>query len=206
MRRMIVVLTASVAMLVGLSGTALAWPPDPPDVTESQQQLAALTVAPPLPMDGYSRDRFPHWSNQGDSCSTREVVLKRDGTDVEVGADCYPESGRWYSVFDQVWVEEPADITVDHMVPLANAWRSGAQLWDDDKREEFANDLDRGQLITASKSSNSGKGDKDPSEWKPPNTGWWCTYARHWIDVKYDWSLTITSAEKPALQEMLESC
>ena len=29
------------------------------------------------------------------------------------------------------------------MVPLANAWRSGADEWDDDRRGDFANDLTR---------------------------------------------------------------
>lgn len=87
----------------------------------------------------------------------------RDGSGVVTGADCYPTAGSWYSVYDQVWIEEPSDVSVDHMVPLANAWRSGASSWTEDRREDFA----------------SSKGDSDPSEWKPANTDWWCYYARH---------------------------
>lgn len=60
--------------------------------------------------------------------------------------------------------------------------------------------------MTVTASSNSCKGDSDPSEWKPANTNWWCYYARHWTDVKYDWDLTITAAEKNALQDMLGTC
>lgn len=96
------------------------------------------------------------------------MVLVRDGSGVETGADCYPTAGRWYSVYDQVWIEEPRDVSVDHMVPLANAWRSGASEWTEERREDFANDLARGQLIAVTASSNSSKGDSDPSEWKRP--------------------------------------
>ncbi|MGH3715171.1 MAG: HNH endonuclease family protein [Micromonosporaceae bacterium] len=197
-----------IAILVplGLAGPALAYPPEPPPVTESEQQLAGLTVAPPGPMDGYSRDRFPTWADKGDNCNAREFALKREGTDVEVGNDCYPTSGRWFSVYDEVWVDQPREASIDHMVPLANAWRSGASEWTDDEREVFANDTERGQLIAVTASSNSSKGDQDPSEWRPTNAEVWCDYSRWWIDVKYDYQLTITDPEKSALGEMLQSC
>ncbi|MGH3736570.1 MAG: HNH endonuclease family protein [Micromonosporaceae bacterium] len=157
-------------------------------------------------MDGYSRDRFPTWADKGDNCNAREFVLKRDGTDVEVGNDCYPTSGRWFSVYDEVWVDQPREASIDHMVPLANAWRSGASEWTDDEREVFANDTERGQLIAVTVSSNSAKGDQDPAEWRPGNTEVWCDYVRWWIDVKYDYQLTVTDTEHTALSEMLQSC
>lgn len=206
MRKLLLVLGIAVATLVGTAGQATAYPPDPPSVSTSYSQLSALRVAAPLSMTGYSRDRFPHWINQGNNCNTREVVLKRDGTDVVVGTDCYPDSGRWYSVYDRVWLYAASDVDIDHMVPLANAWRSGAKYWTDSKRSSFANDLDRGQLIAVSASSNRSKGDQDPSQWRPSNTNWWCYYARHWIDVKYDWQLTVTSSEKSALYDMMAYC
>ncbi|MGH3657108.1 MAG: GmrSD restriction endonuclease domain-containing protein, partial [Micromonosporaceae bacterium] len=177
-----------------------------PSVSESYNQLAALRVAAPLSMDGYSRDKFPHWISQGNNCNTREVVLKRDGTNVVVGSDCYPDSGRWYSVYDRVWLYSASDVDIDHMVPLANSWRSGSKYWSTSRRQAFANDLSRGQLIAVSASSNRSKGDQDPSQWRPSNTNWWCYYSRHWIDVKYDYSLTITSSEKSALYSMLSYC
>ena len=206
MRRFLVVLAVAAATLLGTAGQAAAYPPDPPSVSQSYNQLAALRVAAPLSMDGYSRDRFPHWLDQGNNCNTREVVLKRDGVDVTVGNDCYPQTGRWYSVYDSKWLYSPSDVDIDHMVPLANAWRSGAKLWTDSQRAAFANDLSRGQLIAVSASSNRAKGDQDPSQWRPSNVGWWCYYARHWIDVKYDYGLTVTSSEKSALYDMLSYC
>jgi hypothetical protein len=189
----------------GESGDGPHLPPPPP-VSESRDQLAGLTVAGPASMRGYDRDKFPHWSEQDRGCTTREVVLRRDGTGVAVGDDCYPTSGRWYSVYDQRWFSEPSKVDIDHMVPLANAWRSGANRWTNDRRKTFANDLERGQLIAVSAASNRAKGDQDPSQWRPGNRAVWCDYARWWIDVKNHYRLTVTDAERSALREMLGTC
>ncbi len=92
------------------------------------------------------------------------------------------------------------------MVPLANAWRSGASKWTNEQRGDFANDEERPQLIAVSASQNRAKGDQDPSTWKPSLRDYWCQYAQDWITVKHYWKLSITSAEKEALGDMLATC
>jgi Protein of unknown function (DUF1524) len=114
--------------------------------------------------------------------------------------------GRWSSVYDGRTFTDPSDVDIDHMVPLANAWRSGANEWNDNERGAFANDLDRPQLFAVSASSNRSKGDQDPSQWKPPNRDHWCKYAEDWIAVKHHWELTVTSDEKATLGDMLGTC
>lgn len=206
-----VVTTASaiipaIALTLAAPGIATAYPPAPPDAATSQQHLSELTVAAEGSMNGYDRDRFPHWSPASGNCDTRETVLKRDGSGVTVGADCYPDSGEWYSVYDQQWVSDPSDVHIDHVVPLAESWRSGADAWSDAKREDFANDLNTQQLIAVSGTSNMAKSDEDPAQWQPSNDGYHCMYARSWINVKYQWGLTVNSAEKNALSSMLNGC
>jgi hypothetical protein len=49
-------------------------------------------------------------------------VLKRDGTGVSVGSDCYPTSGTWTSPYDGGKWTQASDLDIDHMVPLKNAW------------------------------------------------------------------------------------
>ena len=208
-RRLFALLVAvAVAALLVPTAAGRAWaePPPPPDPATSQAHLDELTVSAPLPGDGYDRDLFPHWSDQGDSCNTREAVLERDGADVQVGSDCYPTSGTWTSVYDGEVTSEPSDIDIDHMVPLKNAWISGAQNWTTAEREGFANDLEHAQLIAVSDDSNQEKSAQDPSQWKPENQDYWCTYASAWIDVKYVYDLTITDEEKSALGDMLATC
>jgi hypothetical protein len=174
--------------------------------SQAQQELDGLTVAAPQTMAGYSRDRFPHWSQQGNACDTREYVLKRDGTSVQTSQNCRATSGKWLSRYDNKTVTDATTLDIDHMVPLANAWRSGANTWTDDKRSEFANDITRPQLFAVSASVNRAKGDQDPSQWKPPYRGYWCEYAQDWIAVKRHWELTVTEAEKKALVDMLGTC
>ncbi|WP_437441594.1 GmrSD restriction endonuclease domain-containing protein [Streptomyces cavourensis] len=117
--------------------------PGIPTAEQARKELAGLTVAKHGSMSGYSRAKFPHWASQGESCDTRETVLERDGTDVERDDQCRAVSGKWTSVYDDKAFTEARDLDIDHMVPLANAWRSGARTWTQEKRKEFANDLTR---------------------------------------------------------------
>ncbi|WP_066888740.1 HNH endonuclease family protein [Carbonactinospora thermoautotrophica] len=173
---------------------------------EALAQLRELPVRPPASMRGYSRARFPHWIDQGDQCDTRDVVLRRDGQGVRTDSRCEPVAGRWYSPYDDRWLTDDRDVDIDHVVPLANAWRSGANRWTDEQRERFANDLDRPELIVSSATSNRAKGDQSPDQWRPPNRAYWCEYARDWIQVKHYWRLSVTEPEKRALEEMLGTC
>ncbi|WP_067509240.1 HNH endonuclease family protein [Actinoplanes sp. TFC3] len=175
------------------------------DPNAAKGQLDKLTVAKAGSMSGYKRDRFPHWRSTGSNCDVRDSVLKRDGTKVKFSG-CNVVAGTWTSLYDGDKITDPGKVDIDHMVPLANAWRSGASKWTDDKREDFANDLDNPQLVAVSASSNRSKGDQDPSTWKPERAASWCSYAQDWITVKSHWKLTVTTAEKKALAEMLEKC
>ncbi|RJQ78806.1 HNH endonuclease [Pseudonocardiaceae bacterium YIM PH 21723] len=176
------------------------------DPATAKQQLAALTVAAEGSMAGYSREKFQHWITQDGKCDTRETVIKRDGTDVQVDAACKATSGTWFSPYDDKKITKATELDIDHWVPLAAAWRSGAKQWTDEQRKQFANDLTHHQLIAVSAASNRSKGDQSPDTWKPPSTGFWCVYASNWVEVKSVYGLTINPAEKTALTEMLGRC
>jgi hypothetical protein len=178
----------------------------PASAADATQQLSELKIAARGTMTGYSRDKFKHWDSQGNSCDTREVVLKRAGKDVKAGSDCKPTSGTWVSVYDGATWTKAGDLDIDHMVPLGQAWVSGARSWTQEKREQFANDLERPQLFAVTASVNRQKSDKAPDEWKPPSVGFWCTYATDWVTVKHYYGLTVTDMEKKALQDMLKKC
>ncbi|MGC0418216.1 HNH endonuclease family protein [Embleya sp. AB8] len=180
--------------------------PEPPPVGRVRGELAALTVEAPHSMAGYSRAKFPHWALQYGTCDTREVVLQRDGTDVVQDADCRAVSGTWTSPYDGLVFTESGRLDIDHMVPLANAWRSGADTWDTPRRKAFANDLKNPQLVAVSAASNRSKGDQSPDQWSPPSRSYHCTYARAWTHVKSVYGLNITEAEKTRLGQMLDTC
>ncbi|MEV0899782.1 HNH endonuclease family protein [Actinoplanes sp. NPDC049802] len=179
--------------------------PESGRVGASADLLADLTVAEPRSMRGYSREKFPHWRDAGENCDVRDTVLKRDGEKVKFSG-CNVVAGTWTSLYDGEVLNSPTKVDIDHMVPLANAWRSGADRWTTDERGDFANDLDRPQLIAVSASSNRSKGDQDPSTWKPTEKSSWCVYAQDWIEVKGYWKLTVTEKERDSLTEMLGTC
>jgi hypothetical protein len=206
MRRLTALLLTGTTIWALTSSPALAAPPTPPSASTSTTYLNSLTVKAEGTTTGYSRDKFPHWHTVSGTCDTRDEVLKRDGTGVTVDSACEPTAGRWYSSYDATWVTDDSAIDIDHIVPLAEAWKSGASGWTTAKREEFANNLSIAQLIAVTASSNRSKGDSDPAEWKPTNTSVHCIYARNWIWVKHTYSLSLQAAEKTALQSMLATC
>lgn len=181
-------------------------PPNIPSTTDAKSQLSGLTVAAQGSQTGYSRDLFPHWITQSGTCNTREVILKRDGTNVVQDSSCAATSGTWKSPYDGATWTAASDVDIDHMVPLSNAWKSGASSWTTARRQAFANDLTNPQLLAVTDNVNQSKGDKGPEDWKPPLASYYCTYAKMWVKVKSVYSLTITSAEKTALTSMLNTC
>jgi len=54
------------------------------------------------------------------------------------------------------------------MVPLSNAWKSGAASWTTAQRQAFANDLTNPQLLAVTDNVNQSKSDSGPEDWKPP--------------------------------------
>jgi Protein of unknown function (DUF1524) len=185
------------------SGAAASGTTDP---SAARAQLNELVIKERGSMAGYSREKYPHWSTVSGACDTRETVLKRDGKDVQTDAQCRVTAGRWHSPYDGGDWTQASDVDIDHMVPLAQSWASGAAEWTTQRREEFANDLTRPQLFAVTDNVNQAKGDKAPDQWKPPLESFWCVYAQDWITVKRYYQLTITEAEKSALSDMLNRC
>lgn len=150
---------------------------------------------------GYDRRLFKHWVDADkNGCDTRrEVLIAEARRKPTVGSRCSLTGGRWVSYFDGVATRDPAKFDIDHLVPLAESWDSGARTWDADTRERFANDLDDPRsLVAVSAKSNRSKADRDPAEWLPPRNQ--CRYIKEWVAVKHRWSLTAEAREKKALR------
>ena len=160
--------------------------------------LSQVAVADEVGQDGYDRDLFDHWIDaDGNRCNTRCEVLLRQQL----------PAGGWFSTYDRTHVANSSDLDVDHVVALAEAWRSGANTWDVNRRRDFANDLDEPRaLVAVSGSSNRSKSDRDPASWRPLAEDDWCDYAISWMTVKVKWSLRVDPEEFAALQFLTERC
>ena len=192
----------------------------PPTRDQALTQLSHLRVEPrPRSTEGYARDAFgTTWADtDGNGCNQRDDVLLRDavpgstrvaqqgGCDHDVLAGTWhdPYTGRTLRFTDLKDLSQAMAIQIDHVVPLAEAWVSGAEGWSTLRRERFANDL--GELLAVDGPTNMSKGDDDPAAWRP-RQGYQCDYARRWVAVKARWGLAVDRPEVASLREMLALC
>ena len=154
----------------------------------------------------YSRSKFKHWTKaKGTKCNTRVAVLKAESKKKVKMKGCTVKSGKWTSQYDSKKFTNPSKMDIDHMIPLKEAWESGAYKWNAKTRESFANDLSyKNSLIAVSASSNRSKSDRDPTNWMPKKSK--CAYTANWISVKTRWGLTVDKNEKKALVKVVKSC
>jgi len=205
MRRISALLTAASAAALALVGPA----PAAHAATYSAPLYTAINdlVGATEVRTGYDREKFPHWVDaDGDGCDTRrEVLIAESETTVTVGSGCSLSGGRWFSYYDRVSWTDASRIDIDHMVPLAEAWDSGARNWTTAQRRSFANDLgDYRPLVGVTDSVNQAKGDQDPATWLPKYGK--CRYLREWVAVKLRWRLTVDTTERSAMKSLAASC
>lgn len=180
-----------------------------PTVNSIVLTISVAEIATDLP--GYDRDDWRHWTDADDDCQNarHETLIEESQAAVKFKDDrrCQVASGEWVGPYTGTRVTEASDLDIDHMVPLANAHRSGGWQWPEDRKERYANHLDYpGHLVAATQRANRSKSDKGPEAWRPDDRGYWCQYALDWIEIKRSWDLTATPAEADALREMVESC
>jgi hypothetical protein len=203
LRARIILLAAAAASLIATS--IIPAPPAHAATSTASAVLSQLRVASAV-TTGYDRALFDHWTDaDGDGCNARyEVLIEESVTPVTVGYPCTITGGSWYSYFDGATWTDPADVDIDHMVPLSEAWKSGAASWTPSQRQAFANDLGfTPSLVAVTDSVNQSKGDRDPALWMPSASAAHCQYATEWVLVKYRWQLAVDTAERAALTSLL---
>lgn len=191
--------------MVASSLTALALP----------AHAATLSLKTAADHEGdYDRSAFRHWIDADkDGCDTRaEVLIEEAIVKPKVGKKCALTGGKWRSQYDKLVTTNASALDIDHLVPLAEAWRSGAWAWTDKQREDFANDLtDSRALVAVSASSNRSKGDKDYSQWRPnlnAGTEQWisCNYLKAWVAIKMRYQLSMDPNEAAWVQVGNTTC
>lgn len=157
---------------------------------------------------GYDRAAFGSgWADfDRDGCDTRAEVLMRDLQREKVRpVPCLVLSGHYRDPYTGVGGEAVATVLdVDHVVSLADAWRTGANRWTAARRVAFANDPTN--LAAASASVNRSKGDRGPDEWSPPDPAARCVYAARYVATKARYDLAVTDGQRAALTRVLGGC
>lgn len=194
----------------------------PIGMDQALAEARATPVAAPHP-GGYSRDRMfgGKWARRDDMCgyaNTRDYVLRRDLRDpVLAPGTCHVVSGLLedrYTGRDVPFrrgAGTSADVQIDHVVAVHDAWASG--LYRPDRagdRTAYYNDP---EVLQASEGgANQDKGDgmdwssaSDPV-WLPPNRAWRCDYMAKRVYIKHKYALTMDEAERRQTVALLEGC
>jgi hypothetical protein len=172
-------------------------------------RLESLTTVTATNSPAYNRDRFKHWVDADhNGCDSRaEVLLLETTAKTTHTGKCTIKTGKWFSPYEGVTITNAGSIDIDHMVPLKEAWVSGARTWTDAQRELYANDLGwTGSLIAVSASQNRSKSDQDPANWMPKSAAYRCTYVAVWVTVKWRWNLSVDTTERSTLTKTLSTC
>ncbi|MGW7050728.1 HNH endonuclease family protein [Streptomyces sp. NPDC054887] len=200
-------LLTATAILAGGAPGAGAAPGD--TVTSTVERIIEMLPVAVEDSTGYAAGKFRHWTDPDqDGCDTRaEVIIAEATTPPAVDGRCTITGGVWHSYYDKRDHVGAGALDVDHLVPLAEAWRSGASAWTDEERERFANDLGDPRVLAAVTATEKRlKGDRDPARWEPSDDSADCRYIAEWAAVKARWKLSLDSAELAALQNMVAEC
>ena len=183
------------------------------DVAEVRDLLDRIPVSTEL-LDGYDRDAFGQaWADtDANGCDTRNDILRRDLVDARATADSWckiatgvlddPYTGE--TIAFQRGEKTSALVQIDHIVPLAWAWRHGAADWDEGKRLKFANDPV--ELLAVDGPANNAKDDRGPAGWMPSDADSRCGYVAVFTLVVAQYELTIDPADRAAIESTLASC
>jgi hypothetical protein len=147
---------------------------------------------------------FGHWKDFDKDCqNTRhEVLIDKSLVPVKMmKKGCKVNTGKWVDFYDGKTIYIAKKIDIDHVVPLKEAYLTGAMSWSKKKRVQFANDPDN--LVVTHLKINRSKSDRTPREWLPLDRSYACKFMKKWIAVKKKWNLKI---HKNMLSETNKVC
>ena len=211
----ITVIVSAIIVAIFLSGDmwqprAMAPAPAKNAVGVAADLLKTIAVKGRAPKTGYARTQFGDGWATIRGCDTRNIILNRDlkqavasdGCKVDSGTLDDPYTGK--TIVFKRGADTSADVQIDHVVALSDAWQKGAQQLPKERRQALANDPL--ELLAVDGPANQAKGDGDAATWLPPNKAFRCQYVARQIAVKSKYSLWVTRAEHDAIATILSNC
>ena len=166
-----------------------------------------VNKTPSLPKEKYDRVfHFGSWivDPRHSSClNTRQKIL-HETSQAEVSfrpGTCQVDRGEWLDPYTGRTFTRAEELQIDHMVPLKNAFVSGAWRWSKRQRCVYTNFLGNAfHLLPVSSQENLRKSDRTPARYLPPQESYRCEYLRNWLLIKLVWKLAMNPLEAEAIQ------
>ena len=162
------------------------------------------------PSAAYDRSQFGNWIDADWDCqNTRHEVLIEESlipVTFKTSRECFVIKGLWLDPYTGRIFTDPSELDVDHLVPLKEAYLSGARNWSREKKRRYANHLqNEDHLIAVYRGANRSKGARDPANWLPPNQDYHKVYVENWLTIKREWGLGMDAKEQTAIQRILNN-
>ena len=167
---------------------------------------------PEVTVEAYDREHhFGGWvknKKSGDCFNTRNKVLAREniGTiQLKESNKCSIAHGEWVDPYSgNTMTDAQAEIQVDHMVPLREAYVSGGHKWTFKERCLYGNYLGyRNHLVAVSGAENNEKSAKTPEDYMPSNPNYQCEYLKDWLKIKSFWGLSLVPEEMKEIKKLV---
>ena len=184
-------------------------------VIQSQKIFSLLqwttdSEVPPAQADNYSRKgHFGTWARKlsDKKCyNIRARVLMRDSLKPVVYKEnnCTVAEGLWKDPYSNQDLTQADEIQIDHMVPLKEAYISGAYKWTPRARCLYANYMGYNfHLMSVYGEENNNKGDQTPEDYMPTNKDFACTYLKNWLYIKALWGLNMSPSEAQSIDSLI---
>ncbi|GIG53666.1 S-layer homology domain-containing protein [Demequina activiva] len=191
---------ALVTMMVTVLGVAPATAASGVSAQTVLDTLAVASESSTSPDD----DAFLRWDEpDGTGCTVLDDVLVAESTTATDGG-CPVTSGSWTSPWDGEVRTAAADMSVVHLVPIDEAWKSGADTWSALLRERYAMETEWDPtLVAVTTEAADARAGADPGTWMPEGDAASCAYVGDWLTVKLRWDLAVDPLEHAAIQNML---
>jgi hypothetical protein len=184
--------------------------------TTSVEQISALNALDALSIKGrapktdYSRLQFGNGWGVMNGCDTRNIILNRDLSSTLIDTNCDVTKGTLNDPYTGKVIlftrgsGTSADVQIDHVVALSDAWQTGAQDLTKEVRTALANDPL--ELLAVDGPANQQKSDGDAATWLPSNKAFRCQYVARQVAVKQKYFLWVTQSERDAIKTVLVAC
>jgi len=201
------------AAVWGLTAVGIAASSTPAWLKLAVKELPQLQVKPPAAMTGYSRAMFgPAWQDvDHNGCDTRNDILHRDLKPLTLqSGSCVVSKGTLHDLYTGKTIHfirginTSLTVQIDHVVALADAWRTGAKKWAASRRLAYANDPE--VLLAVDGPANTQKSDSDSASWLPPKKSFDCRYVAKQIAIKTKYGLWLTPTEHDEMAALLVRC
>lgn len=151
----------------------------------------------------YNRKSWGGWKKDGCIDMRAKILIKTSKSPVEMSkSGCTVKSGLWESFYFPEKFTLASQIQIDHVVPVAEAHRSGGAQWNSEQKAKFYNDPEN--LVISCSKHNGQKSDKTIAEWSPIHREYNCKWVKKYIQIKKKYNLKISTQELNA--EKIANC